>query len=408
MNGWRVALIYNLKYNVPVEADAPPDALAEYDSVETVQALEDALLAGGHQVIPLEGDETLLDTLRQAAPDICFNIAEGLRGDARESQVPALLEILGIPYTGSRVLAHALSLDKAATKRIWRDVGLPTAPFQVFHGGDEPLDRHLAFPLFVKPVREGTGMGINGQSVVYDELALRRQVWWVVQTYRQPAIVESYLPGREFTVGLIGNTLSAGEKRWNDPAAALRPFDLAQGRLRSGQDSGRCLYDERGFHLFPVLEIDANVGAGQGLYNAASKSFNPGEEGAPLYLCPADIPVTLEAEMKQLAVTAFEAIGALDLSRVDFRLGADGQPYLLEINTLPGLNPIVSDLCIMARTEGMHYTDLINEILYLAADRYAQEIWEKGRPYYVFQDAALLNRTTHCQVAPPGIQHGAF
>jgi D-alanine-D-alanine ligase len=145
----RVGLIYNLKHHAPVESDAPPDALAEYDSIETVQALEDALLAGGYQVICLEANETLPDTVRQAAPDICFNIAEGLRGDARESQVPALLEMLGIPYTGSQVLAHALSLDKAMTKRIWRDADLPTAPFQVFRRGDEPLDRQLAFPLFV-------------------------------------------------------------------------------------------------------------------------------------------------------------------------------------------------------------------------------------------------------------------
>ncbi len=388
MNGWHVALIYNLKYHVPVGPDAPPDALAEYDSVETVQAIENALLAGGHQVIPLEADETLLDTLRRAAPDICFNIAEGLRGDARESQVPALLEMLGIPYAGSKVLAHALSLDKAAAKHIWHDAGLPTAPFQVFYRGDEPLDRQLAFPLFIKPVREGTGMGINGHSVVYEEVKLRQQVHWVIQTYHQPALVESYLPGREFTVGLIGNTLSPGELRWNGPSTALR-----QG---SGQGSGHRLYDERGFHLFPVLEIDARVGAGQGLYNTAAKSYVPGEEGAPLYLCPADIPATLEAEMKQLAVAAFEAIGALDVSRVDFRLGADGRPYLLEINTLPGLNPTVSDLCIMAHAEGMHYTDLINEILYLAADRHAQErgSWKDRQTrgmdaVHAFPDSAL-------------------
>jgi len=388
MNGWHVALIYNLKYHVPVGPDAPPDALAEYDSVETVQAIENALLAGGHQVIPLEADETLLDTLRRAAPDICFNIAEGLRGDARESQVPALLEMLGIPYAGSKVLAHALSLDKAAAKHIWHDAGLPTAPFQVFYRGDEPLDRQLAFPLFIKPVREGTGMGINGHSVVYEEVKLRQQVHWVIQTYHQPALVESYLPGREFTVGLIGNTLSPGELRWNGPSTALR-----QG---SGQGSGHRLYDERGFHLFPVLEIDARVGAGQGLYNTAAKSYVPGEEGAPLYLCPADIPAALEAEMKQLAVAAFEAIGALDVSRVDFRLGADGRPYLLEINTLPGLSPGFSDLCIMAHAEGMHYTDLINEILYLAADRHAQErgSWKDRQTrgmdaVHAFPDSAL-------------------
>jgi D-alanine-D-alanine ligase len=349
MNGWRVALIYNLKYNVRVEPDAPSDALAEYDSIETVQAIEDALLAGGHQVILLEADETLLDTVRQAAPNVCFNIAEGLRGDARESQVPALLEMLGIPYTGSKVLGHAISLDKAATKRIWRDMGLPTAPFQILRQGGESLNGHLSFPLFVKPVHEGTGMGINGDSVVYDEAELRQQVRWVIGTYHQPALVENYLPGREFTVGIIGNALPPGEMPWSD------------------------LYDGQGFHLFPVLEIDASVGAGQGFYNAASKSYNPGEEGAPLYLCPADVPATLETEMKLLTTAAFEAIGALDLGRVDFRLGGDGRPYLLEINTLPGLNPTVSDLCIMARAEGMHYTDLINEILYLAVERYARE-----------------------------------
>jgi D-alanine-D-alanine ligase len=354
MPGFRVALLYNLKRNAIPAPGAPPDALAEYDSIETVQALEDALRASGHQVIPLEGDETLLDNIRQADPDIAFNICEGHRGEARESQVPALLEMLGIPYTGSKILAHALSLDKAMAKRVWRDCGLPIAPFQVFPRGDEPLNGRLAFPLFVKPAREGSGMGINGHSVVRDEAELREQVGWVIRTYRQPALVEEYLSGREFTVGLIGNVVAAGERPWNGSLSSL----------------GYRLYDERGFHLFPVLEIDSRVGVGQGLYNAEAKSYHPGEEGAPLYLCPADIPPELEAELKRLAVAAFEAIGALDVSRVDFRLGVDGQPYLMEINTLPGLNPTVSDLCIMARAEGMHYTDLINEVLHLAIDRY--------------------------------------
>jgi D-alanine-D-alanine ligase len=346
MTPWRVALLYNLKYHAPVGSDAPPDALAEYDSEETVTALARALRAEGHEVISLEGDVTLLDTIRQVRPDICFNICEGHRGDARESHVPALLEMLGIPYTGSRVLAHALSLDKAATKRIWRDAGLPTAPFQVFFQGHELLTRELTFPLFVKPIREGSGMGINTLSLAQDEARLREQVRWVIDSYHQPALVEEYLPGREFTVGLIGNTLASGE----EPRSAL--------------------YDERGFHLFPVLEIDPTVGVGHGLYNAEAKSYYPGEEGAPRYLCPADIPASLASELQRLAVAAFEAIGALDLARVDFRLGADGQPYLLEINTLPGLNPTLSDLCIMAQAEGMDYADLINEVLNLAAERY--------------------------------------
>jgi len=361
MPSFRVALLYNLKHNAPQEPGAPPDALAEYDSIETVQALEDALRAGGHQVIPLEGDKTLLDTIRQADPDIAFNICEGHRGDARESQVPALLEMLDIPYTGSKILAQAISLDKAIAKRVWRDCGLPTAPFQVFYHEHQPLDEQLAFPLFVKPAREGSGMGINGHSVVHDEADLREQVRWVLQTYRQPALVEAHLPGREFTVGLIGNVMAPGERPW-------------KGTLT---DRECRLYDERGFHLFPVLEIDSQASVGQGLYNAEAKSYHPGEEGAPLYLCPADIPSCLEAELKRLAVAAFEVIGALDVARVDFRLGAGGQPYLIEINPLPGLNPTVSDLCIVARAEGMHYPDLINEILNLAIDRYGLG-WDMG------------------------------
>jgi D-alanine-D-alanine ligase len=355
----RVALIYNTKYHVDVEPGAPPDALAEYDSVETIQALENALCSKGHTVIRLEADDSLLDTVRRAQPDVCFNIAEGLRGDARESQVPALLEMLGIPYTGSGVLTHALSLDKAMAKRIWRDAGLPTPAFQVMRRGDEPLDPLLSFPLFVKPLREGTGMGINGHSIVRDKAALCQQADWVIQTYRQPALIEEYLPGREFTVGLIGNTASPGERRWNGT------------------------YDEQGFHLFPVLEIDASVGVGKGLYNADSKSYDPGEEGAPLYMCPADIPAALEMELKCLAVAAFEAVGGFDLSRVDFRLGDDGRPYLMEINTLPGLNPVVSDLCMMARAEGMEYADLIDEILYLALSRYGVGYRGDGNEYAV-------------------------
>jgi D-alanine-D-alanine ligase len=349
MKSWKVGLIVNMKKNVQLDTDAPLDALAEYDSPATVNALEKALSAGGHEVIQLEGDETLLDNVRRFSPDICFNIAEGLQGDAREAQVPALLEMLGIPYTGSKIFGHAISLDKAATKRIWRDAGLPTGPFQTFHHGNEPLDPGLTFPLFVKPVHEGTGMGINGNSVVHNPKDLKRQVRWVIETYHQPALVEEFLPGREFTVGLIGNRLSPGET------------------------CGNGLYDRNGYHLFPVLEIDSYVGVGNGLYNTDAKSYNPGEKEAPLYLCPADIPARLERELKRLAVAAFEAIGALDLSRVDFRLGRDGRPYLMEINTLPGLNPIISDICIMAETEGISYTLLINEILNLAIQRYEKE-----------------------------------
>lgn len=339
-----VALLFNSKHSIEHPADAPVDALAEYDSEETTQGLARALRSAGHTVFPLEADVTLLDTIRAVSPDICFNISEGLRGESRESQVPALLEMLGIPYAASGILANAVSLDKAVCKQIWRAAGLPTAPFQLFRTGAEPLSDDLAFPLFVKPVGEGTGMGIGRESVVRDEAELRERANWIICAYHQPALAETYLSGREFTVGLIGNERTVCEV----PASPL--------------------YDERGFHVFPVLEIDVStIEDAQGIYGSYIKSDRPLD---PAYLCPAPIDNLLAAELQDLAVRAFTAIGAVDVARVDLRMGEYGNPHLLEINTLPGLNPTYSDIVMAARGEGIEYEALVNEVLNLAVARY--------------------------------------
>ncbi len=344
----RIALLANTKYGVKARLtpDAPPDALAEYDANETVEGILDVLRGAGHEAFLLEADETLLPALLRERPDFCFNIAEGLHGDAREAQVPAILEFLGIPYTGSKVLTNAISLDKGMTKMVWQAHGLPTAPFQVMSRADEPLQPGLHFPLFVKPVREGSGMGINEHSIVEDEAALRAQVDWVVRTYRQPALVEAYLPGREFTVGLVGNRLRGGERR------------------RAG------FYDARGFHVFPIEEIHVSDETLRGVYNTLAKSYAPDDPGAPTFICPANLPAELAHTMQELTIAAFEAIGALDVSRVDFRLDAEGRPMLVEINTLPGLRPGFSDLWIVADAEGVSYETLVLEILHLAMERY--------------------------------------
>ncbi|OGO13576.1 MAG: hypothetical protein A2Y93_17505 [Chloroflexi bacterium RBG_13_68_17] len=344
---WRAAILANLMADVAPGPDDPPDAGAEFDRRETVDAIAEALEAEGHWVTLLPADHTLPESLKRMRPHICFNIAEGLTGDAREAQAPALCELLGIPYTASRVLANAVSLDKTLTKRIWRDHGLPTARFQEFHSSEEPLDPGLRFPLFVKPAREGTGMGIDPDAMVETEAELRARIGWVLRTYRQGALVEEFLPGREFTVGFIGN---AGV-----PLRRRRPW----------------LYDADGYHFFPVLEIESGTSVTPGIYSHHAKALNPGEPGAPGYLCPASIPADLRSRLHELTRRAAEALDACDVSRVDFRLGADGEPYLLEINTLPGLNPLVSDLCIMAAAEGTPYHVLISEILYLAAERFA-------------------------------------
>jgi D-alanine-D-alanine ligase len=230
------------------------------------------------------------------------------------------------------------------TKRVWMSYGLPTAAFQVFERADEPLNPSLSFPLFAKPLGEGTGKGISADSVVHDEQQLRQRVGWLIRAYQGPALVEAYLPGREFTVGLLGNALAPGEKPLSE------------------------LYDNNGFHLFPVLEIDTSPVANseRGIYTGHIKSDMP---LAINYLCPAPIKPALERKLKRLAVAAFLAIQGLDVARVDFRLDERGQPHLLEINTLPGMNPEISDLCIMARGEGMPYVQMVNEILRLAARR---------------------------------------
>jgi D-alanine-D-alanine ligase len=344
---WLVAVLANVKGETDLPADSPPDAGAEFDRSETIQAIRQAIEAAGHRTVFIPADSELPHAIKEIRPDICFNIAEGVRGDGREAQVPAALEMMGIPYTASQVVANAISLEKTLTKRLWRDANLPVTPFQEFLSVEDTLRRPgLHYPLFVKPSREGTGMGVDLGAVVQDEAELRERVAWVLETYRQPALVETFLPGREFTIGVLG--------RRDFPSFSRRPD----------------LYGPDGFHRFPVLEIESHRSVTPGVYGYKAKSKDMWESGAPAYFCPADIPPKLDEQLQRLALRAHRAITALDVSRVDFRLDADGNPYLLEINTLPGLNPDISDLCIMSEAEGLPYEQLILEILDLAASRF--------------------------------------
>lgn len=343
---WRVAVIANVRgQSAPTDHQAE-DAGAEFDKPETIQAIQAAIESEGHSTIFLQADASLPGELQRFYPDICFNIAEGLGGDAREAQVPALLEMMHIPYTASRVLANALGLDKTMTKRIWHEAGLPTAAFQEFERGDEPIDPVLRYPLFVKPAREGTGMGMGEYSIVHTKEELLKQVQWVLKNYRQPALVEAYLPGREFTVAVLG-----------------RPDACSYSRKPEAYEPG-------GFVRFPVLEVDNNGTATPGVYGYLTKTLHTGEKGVPRFLCPAPIPQRLSCQLQELAIKAHKAIGALDVSRVDIRLDNTGNPRLIEINTLPGLTPNFSDLCVIANAYGWTYKELILEILTLGASRF--------------------------------------
>ncbi len=341
---WRVAVLANIKErDKPLPPDVPPDAGADFDYIETIDHIRAAIESDGHKTVFIQADTNLPYALLESKPDICFNIAEGLGGDAREAQTPALLEMLRIPYTGSRVLTNAIALDKTLTKRIWRDRRLPVAPFQEFHTGDEPLRPDLRFPLFVKPAREGTGMGVDVHAIVNNEQELRERARYVISMYKQPALVETFLSGREFTVGLIGRS---------------------DARLYSRHPEW---YAADGFHRFPILELDSTRSVTPGVYGLQAKAQSVGSEGAPGYICPAQVEPELAKRLQHYAWRAHHLLGALDVSRVDFRLDRDGNPCLLEINPLPGLTPDYSDLCLIAKAEGLSYADLILEILYLGA-----------------------------------------
>jgi len=344
---WKVAVLANIKDDIQQKPEGvPPDAFADFDHIETIDSLRAALETDGHKTIFIPADRDLPYALKDAKPDICFNIAEGLGGDAREAQVPALLEMLGIPYTGSRVLTNGISLDKTLTKRIWRDRRLPVAPFQEFILGDEPLRPELKFPLFVKPAREGTGMGVDMKAIVRNEKELRERAQYIVNSYQQPALVETFLPGREFTVGILGR---------------------ADAKLYSRHPEW---YEKDGFHRFPILELDSSRSVTPWVYSQEAKSKDVGEDGAPGYFCPAEIEPELEKKLRYYALRAHQLLNALDVSRTDIRLDDEGSPRVMEINTLPGLTPDYSDLCLQAKAEGIRYEDLVLDILYLGASRW--------------------------------------
>ena len=350
----KIALLANLKKNAPTWPGMSPDQWDDLDSWETIQAITIALEKGGHRVTFLEGNQALYNNLQAVKPDICFNICEGHFGDSREAQVPAILELLRIPYTGSRVMALALALDKPMTKRILTYHTLPTPAFQVFEREDEPLDPSLPFPLFVKPSREGTGMGVSAESVVHDESQLRKQLQRTFERYKQPALVEQFIQGREITVGVIGNL--------NPPVARRIPDDEEAQRISSG------------LHFFPPLEIDMTAYPEEesGLYTNRIKvdlahDFH--------YLCPAPLTESQIESLNWLAATTFRVLDCRDVARVDFRLDENNgnKPYILEVNPLPGLNPGYSDLCVEATADGWSYDRLINQILNLAIQRYQTE-----------------------------------
>ncbi len=384
MKKFQVALLYSLAANAPqdtTDEDTPWDRWNELDSEKSVAGYERALREAGHDVIPLEGDERLIGNLLKYKPDICFNTCEGHYGRSREAQVPAILDMLRIPYTGSGVMTLAIALDKAMTKRVLQFYSIPTPAFQVFVTGDEPSDPRLNFPLFAKPSLEGSGIGIAAKSICRTPRELRDQVRYLLRAYKQPVLVEEYIEGREVTTGILGNLMPRGawlkEKKRLEAQRALaaqtvgsvNPPVAIPPASTNGKKPPIREYYYSGVRVLPPMEIDfTRLKDTAPLYGSEIKHDNP---WGPEYLCPAPLSAKLTSQIGRLTVATFRALECFDFARVDFRIRAsDNLPMVIEINPLAGLTEALSDLVLEANAAGISYNELINMILQAALRRY--------------------------------------
>lgn len=357
-----VAVLANLKSNAPKYTGMSEDAWDDLDSETTVNAVVEAIREGGHNAYFLEGNADLYNALRANRPDICFNFCEGHWGSGREAHVPAMLEMLRIPYTGSQVMTMALALDKPMTKRVlmWHD--LPTPAFQTFESADEPLDDDMLFPMFVKPSREGTSMGVSAKSIVHTEAELREQVEYITRKYKQTALVERYIAGREITVGLVGNISGVAARRL--------PGRYYTSKERDYSAAGLAAMRAGGLTFLPPLEVDLKpFEASDVVYSSALKTNH---DLTVNFDCPAKLERAQIQQLNWLTAAVFRVVGAFDVARVDFRLDEHDnfKPYILEINTLPGLTPGFSDLVMEANAMGISHAELVNMILNAAIERY--------------------------------------
>ena len=345
----------------------PVDGDSEFDSQSTIDTIIRSLEAVGHAVSPVEATADLPRWFLTHRVDLVFNIAEGLHGEHRESQVPAILESLKIPFTGSSSVTLALALDKAKTKQILASEGLPTPRWQLFPSSATRLNPTLEFPLIIKPNREGSSRGIWRESVVCDEDALGRQVAQVYERYRQEVLVEEFISGMELTVGVLGE----------EPLPILEI------------DFGSCRASGEFFYSWRMKEFQGD--AARGL--------------APTLYCPARLDAATTARVQATALKAHRALGCADFSRTDIRLRADGTPFVLEINPLPGLSPLDSNFPVMTTAAGFSHRALIQRIVDLAMARYHQQLPRPlpssgAREYGVRPQELSSKRLAASQVAP--------
>ena len=315
-----VGIAYNLKKGIASDVE---DVEAEYDSSDTIEAISDAFRTKNIKVELFEADSDFMERLKKTKVDIVFNIAEGTNGRGRESQVPAILNFLNIPFTGSDETTLGISLDKALTKRYLSTFHIMTPGYQLVKSPHFKLKPSLSFPLIVKPNSEGSGKGISDLAVVDNEGQLNSLIARNFEMYGEPMLIEEYINGREFTVGILGN---------GDRMKVFEPMEICY------------LHNETNDKVYS--------------YNV-KRNYKKYVE----YKCPPDLDPHIIKIMKKISARIYTALDCKDLSRIDFRLSEDGTVYFIEINPLPGLAPDYSDYPMLAKFCGMGYEELILNIL---------------------------------------------
>ncbi len=343
----RIGLAYNQRpddvtwrsgaggHSSPDEPSAPADVYVEWDDLETIEAVGDALRIFG-DVVFLEAINDFPTRLHRANVDFLFNMAEGVSGPNRESHVPAIAEFLGIPYLGSDPLTLALALHKGHAKDVFTRHGVPTPPSVLVEtdADVERLNGALRYPLFLKPVWEGSSKGIGEASHAETLEDARERARYLLATYGQPVLAEPYLPGDEFTVAVLGN---------GSAAQALPVIRYRFGALPDG--------------ALPVMGYEAKW-----LWDRPDTDLDVLE-------CPARVPEELVQQIRSTALAAYRALGCRDWSRVDLRLDADGAPHVLEVNPLPGIMPdpqAHSCFPCAASAADMTYDELIQDVTRIA------------------------------------------